>query len=62
MMDRLLNLFSTDEFVNKNINSYVDGVMLENTMTCLIQCKETISYGIYTIYPEGGLYISYAFW
>lgn len=61
-MDKLLEFFTGDEFMNKNIHNYMDNIMVENTMTCILQCKETISYGIYTIYPEGGLYISYAFW
>ena len=47
-------------FENNLVDKILDNVIMsESKMFCIKDCIESTSYGIYTIFPEIGFYISY---
>lgn len=58
----LIDMFSEETYIDHNIHQIIEQEMMSgDKMTCILNCAHTISAGIYTLFPELGLYVSYGF-
>lgn len=57
-----INLFQQPDYIDYNIHQLVENeLMTGDKMTCIVNCAESLTAGIYTLFPEIGLFISYGF-
>lgn len=57
-MENILNFLPDDESWNHSINYQT---INDDVLTCVLNCQEAISLGIFNIYPQLGIYISFGF-